>query len=195
MELKMENEDILASIAELKKGSRLSLGMILLGALFLAGSVYYSATRLAPLEQSVRELSEEIAQLEARKTELLRFAAATDRAAKPVLPSDQESDGWVYLGRVSSSGNWAPKSDRVESPKNLDAIIQGSTITTKQNTSLVDNIDIETSKQPDTSIETFIKPGTKLEVLAIREQDSIGNGKLIWVKVHLTSESLLQVGR
>lgn len=195
----MVSNDIQASISELKRTSQLSLGMIVVGALFLAGTVYYSATRLGPLEQDIRAKREEIAQLEAKKSELVRLAAAAENSARPATPSKQETVGWVYLGRVSG-GTWAPKSNRVESSATPDAVTAGSNIKTQQNTSLVDNIDaplVESSsaRQSDSATNFFVKPNTALKILATREQDTIGGGKLLWAKVRVGSENLLQLGR
>jgi cell division protein FtsB len=196
----MEIDELRASIAELRKGSTLSLGMIVMGVVFLAGSVYYSATRLGPLEQDIQAKREEIAQLEAKRAELARLATAADNATRPAPSSKAQLEGWAYIGRVSESGNWAPQSDRVDSSKTPSEISTGSIVTVRSNASLVENIDslastdqapIATPSPPD----YFIRPGTQLKVLALQAQDSRVGGKYLWVKVRVRSEDLLIVGQ
>lgn len=194
----MPTDDIQQAISELKKNSELSLSMILVGVVFLAGTVYYSATRLAPLEQEVQAKREEIAQLEARRTELTRLASAAEGAARPAVSSQPETEGWIYLGRVSD-GNWAPQSDRVESAKMPADVVAGSTVKTRQNVSLVGDIDSPTvegplANQAESKTKYFVKPGTDVKVLALRQQDTIGGGKLLWAKAQVSSADLLQIG-
>lgn len=196
----MENSEILDSIAELKKGSRLSLGMLVLGVCFLTGTVYYSATRLRPLEEEIQAKREEIAQLEARKAELLHFAAAAENAARPAAPSTQESEGWIYLGRVSSSGAWAPQSDRVASQENPSLVGTGSRITTKEQASLVGSLDTppdnaSSANDIDSKTQYFVRPGTELKVLEVRDLPSVGSGKLLWAKVSVKSDYLLKLAQ
>jgi cell division protein FtsB len=51
----MKDSEIETSFDELRKRSRVSLSLVLLGALLLVGSIYYSATRLKPLEEEVAQ--------------------------------------------------------------------------------------------------------------------------------------------
>lgn len=51
------------TFAELKKSSQVSLSMVLLGAICLIGSLVYSATRLAPLEQEIQQKTERLDEL------------------------------------------------------------------------------------------------------------------------------------
>lgn len=52
-------------LAKLQRNSRTSAALVSIGAVFLLGTVYYSATRLEPLERQVRELEGQV--LEKRK--------------------------------------------------------------------------------------------------------------------------------
>lgn len=182
-------KDTLTSIEELKNGSRLSLILIVIGALFLGGTVYYSAARLAPLE----------GQIEAKKKELLILNATVNNNINPISHPIDKIDGWVYLGRVSTSGEWVPLSYGVELATNPVDVIIGSHITIRENTSLVDNpVDSSTAtgdlKSNKNKNKYFIKPGTKLQILELTSQKSIGDAKFLWAKVSTSSEFMLQVG-
>lgn len=52
---------------DLKRSSNVSLVMVGLGTLFLIGSIYYSASRLRPLQQQIDEKQQQIAALEAEE--------------------------------------------------------------------------------------------------------------------------------
>ncbi|MEZ5552413.1 MAG: hypothetical protein R3E82_16125 [Pseudomonadales bacterium] len=52
--------DVNQAFEELRKGSIYSLIFVVLGVAFLVGSVYYSATRLSPLEEQIRSISKDI---------------------------------------------------------------------------------------------------------------------------------------
>lgn len=191
----MQDKDILESINELQKGSRLSLGMVFLGIAFLAGSIWFSASTLRPLQQQVGDLKGSIAQLEAKKAELTGFAAAVDASAKPANISSPESHGWVYIGRVSSAGAWAPKSDRIATSAQPAGLTSGATVTTESNAALVDDINTSANDvKPSTgksSTRLFIRPGTDLVVADVKQQDTIGGGKLLWIKTKVASSALL----
>lgn len=63
--------DFEATFHELKKSSQTSLTMVILGAACLIGSLVYSATRLAPLEQEIKHKSRQIEQLAATEQDYL----------------------------------------------------------------------------------------------------------------------------
>jgi hypothetical protein len=66
-----EEYDFEATFTELKKSSQVSLIMVILGALALIGSIIYSATRLAPLEEEISQKSVQIEKLAATEREYL----------------------------------------------------------------------------------------------------------------------------
>lgn len=195
----MQNDDLLDSISELKKGSRLSLLMVGAGVLFLSLSIYYSASRLMPLERQVATLQEEIAQHEARLGELKRLVAAVDQAARPASALQDAMEGWVYVGRLSSQGAWAPRSERMAAPDDPAGLVVGASVKTLHNTSLVGRIESDagsgSADQPGSAApKIFIKPDTRLEVLDLQRQDSVGGGKQLWVKVKVAPAALLELG-
>lgn len=57
----MTEEQLLDSLGSLQRQSRTSLFLVLLGTAFLLGSVYYSASRLRPLEEQVASRKTELA--------------------------------------------------------------------------------------------------------------------------------------
>lgn len=66
----LEAEQIDQIFSELRRSSRVSIALVLLGVMFLAGSVLYSVTRLRPLERQVNEKQAEIAKLVREEKEL-----------------------------------------------------------------------------------------------------------------------------
>src|SRR3546814_6500957 len=74
----MSDPQLDRAFAELRKGSQASLFLMLVGVLFLLGSVYYAATRLRPLEQQVAQKKADVERL-----------AAEEAAAKPRIAALQ----------------------------------------------------------------------------------------------------------
>lgn len=198
----MSDEAVLDAIAELRKGSRTSISLVLLGVIFLGATVLYSATRLRPLEEQIQAKKDEIVQLEARRAELARIVAAAEGVARPAAPSVTPQVGWVYLGRVSSDGSWAPQSDRVKSSTVPSGVARNGLLEVQQNTSLVDELDLDSKETPSSASagstitpSLFIRPGTRLKIVDVKQQGSIGDGKLLWAKVQVPSDALLQIGQ
>ena len=70
--------DLEATFSQLKKSSQTSLTMVVIGALCLIGSLVYSATRLAPLEEEIKQKSARISELADREAALeTKIQAAT----------------------------------------------------------------------------------------------------------------------
>jgi len=61
----MNSREIEKALLDLKSSSKTSMFMVVLGAIFLLGSVYYSATRLTPLEDRLEELTNKVRYLNA----------------------------------------------------------------------------------------------------------------------------------
>lgn len=200
------HEDLIESISNIQKTSVASIILIILGLALFTGSIYYSTTRLAPLEAEIGTRRTEIADLEAKRaalesriTEIAPIAAAAEESAKPVAASTKIQTGWIYLGRESSSGKWAPQSDRIEyndSPLNIK---NGTKITTAANVALVEDIDTETNPSISNGVGSsaksrqFIVPSVDLTATEIRRLPSVGDGKLIWAKVSISAESISQI--
>lgn len=181
----MTNDDLSVQLDSLKKGSMLSVALTVLGISFLVGAVVYNATRVTPLK-------EQVAQLDAQSKELGRIVVAADVAAVQAPAIAAGMTGWVYLGRLNAEGAWAPRSERVKSAENPTDVTVGAIIETLKNSSLIDDIEVSPSQASasasvDQSNRMFIKPGTQLKVLALKNQKSINDGSLIWAKVQVAS--------
>jgi hypothetical protein len=59
----MDEQIIESTFSELKRSSRASLSMVLIGVVFLLGSLFYAVTRLGPLEEEIKNKTVEIRQL------------------------------------------------------------------------------------------------------------------------------------
>ena len=60
----MNDLDVQTSLSALRRQSQVSLVLVLLGAAFLLFSVYYSASRLTPLENEIASKRLELAKLQ-----------------------------------------------------------------------------------------------------------------------------------
>lgn len=93
----MMEEEIQAALASLHQQSRTSLVLVLLGGGFLTFSVFYSISRLAPLEREIQAKRQEIARLAAAENvQRKRLEAA--QAAFDTLRTSTES---LYAVRVT----------------------------------------------------------------------------------------------
>lgn len=84
-------------LQQLTRHSRSSLLLVLLGAMFLVGSVYYSATRLRPLENEIARKRAEIGRLAAEE-EAQRQRVAALRQQYDTLKANAEQ---LYAVRVT----------------------------------------------------------------------------------------------
>lgn len=95
----MNELEIQSSIASLRQGSRASLVLVLTGTAFLAFSLYYSASRLTPLEREVSVKKQQIAALAAEE-EKQRARLEDAKKAFETLRASTES---LYSVRVTPS--------------------------------------------------------------------------------------------
>lgn len=101
----MNEQYIERTLSELKSSSITSLIMIILGALCLLASLYYSATRLTPLETEVHELSTKINELELQAKEKQhelneleqRFETTTKQLSVSLTSLNMLQEGIRYL--------------------------------------------------------------------------------------------------
>lgn len=95
----MIEEEIRSSLTSLHQQSRVSLALVVLGAAFLAFSLFYSASRLTPLENEINAKRREIAKLSTEET-AMRKKLAEAQAAFETLRANTES---LYSVRVTPS--------------------------------------------------------------------------------------------
>jgi hypothetical protein len=184
-------------VRELKTSSRISLSLVVLGIVFLLGTVLYSATRLAPLEEQVSRLQGEI---ESKQAELRRISDAVARAAQPLSSavSNSNIEGWLYVGRLGSNGTWAPLSEGVV-PVPDENKTDFTTVITRKNAPIVANA--ENSEMPRAGNAAgpstasgqvqFVKPETRLAVIRTWKEKSIGGGYFVWAKVSVAAKDVV----
>jgi len=93
----MNEKQIEEVFQELKRSSRVSISLVLVGVVFLLGSVYYSATRLRPLEDEIKKKHQEITILQ-RQEELQRKKVDEKRKEFELLRANVEK---LYSVRVT----------------------------------------------------------------------------------------------
>lgn len=185
----MNETEIQESLSKLAKASSASLIMVVLGVIFLAGSVYYSATRLTPLQEQIQAL-------EAKRDELRSSVAEFSKAAKPVSTPAENIEAWMYVGRVADGGQWAPHADGIVPAPNAAETVEIKSILTKSNSRFVESpdesSDSSASSKSDGPIQ-LVRGGTQMAVMEIRRLPSVGNGLFIWVKVKIPSSAVLEL--
>jgi hypothetical protein len=168
---------------------------IIVGIVAVAITVF-SLFQLAPLIEKQAELKADIEALEAKRTELQRDNNLLSRAAKPAeKSSQQEVEAWLYVGRASS-GAWAPRADGVVPVPTPTATQDFGKVSTTKNVTLVGQIESALSSI-SASEETvqLVKAGTELNVLELKTQPSIGGAALVWAKVRVPADKVLEISK
>lgn len=98
--MNQENYDVEATFRELKRSSQASLSMVILGALALIGSLVYSGTRLAPLEEEIAHKSSQIESLSEMKKKYLDEIIQQSTQIDNLAQTERE-----YLERILSAKN------------------------------------------------------------------------------------------
>jgi len=94
----MNEHQIEQTLSELKKSSRFSLVLVLLGAAFVIGSLLYASTRLSPLEQQIATKSQEIQRLAETEADYLQRI----EQAKAEYASLKDNIEQLYAVKVTS---------------------------------------------------------------------------------------------
>ena len=95
----MNDLDVQTSLSALRRQSQVSLVLVLLGAAFLLFSVYYSASRLTPLENEIASKRLELAKLQ-QEEEAYKVRIAELQASYSRLRANAES---LYSVKVTPS--------------------------------------------------------------------------------------------
>lgn len=98
----MNDDRILSTLGDLQRSSKASLSMVLLGAACLAGALYYSATRLAPLEQRVRALDAALSSKQAQLDQVEARVARTVEAFGQIQAGTQSLLNRQYPDAIRS---------------------------------------------------------------------------------------------
>lgn len=128
----MNDDDQLEQVfKDLKRSSHTSILMVSLGTLFLLGSIYYSATRLRPLEAKIIEKQQQIAELEAEEARRKKRLAEVKREYKTLKSSTENlysvrvtPDNQVYELRATA---WATGNQTGSGPEYKFSIFINST--------------------------------------------------------------------
>lgn len=157
--------------------------------------------QIGPLTRKVDALHTQITELEAKRDELLlnndRYAAV----AAPAASAQSVYTAWVFVGRLNSSGNWAPPSDGVQAIGDGVNLNRFSQISVTKNSQLYESVESTTpsaltsgsSPNDEPASVKLVKAGAVLEVLDRKEETSVGGGRLVWVKVAVPPASLLSL--
>lgn len=165
-------------------------------AIFAVGITVLSLFQLTPLTEKQAELKADIEALEAKRAELQRDNTLLMTAAKPPEKfSMNKVEAWLYVGRANN-GHWAPPSDGV-TPLPIPAVTKDfRTVSITKNVTLVGQIE---STSPETKSNSSGEPvqlviaDTELPVLELKTQPSIGGASLVWAKVSVPANKILEI--
>lgn len=201
----MTEKSIEDLVGEIYVSSRFSLGLVALGVGFLAATVIYSAMRLSPLELEVSIKNQQAIdlahQIEAKQAELQQVTEAVTRIAQPLSGAATNVEGWLYVGRINSSDKWAPLSQGVRpAPDGQQTSFNCLTVVKDAPIVEGDNADLPktaNSNLPQSSFKSilFVKSGTQLNVIKTWKDKSVGGGVLVWAKVNVAPQFILDIGR
>lgn len=127
-----------------------------------------------------------------------KVVAAIKSASRSPEPDAKPITGWVYVGRRSSSGVWAPLSDKISlrEPESLRElkIERDVVLVDKDPAAPSHSEDVAAAASPETI--RLIRAGSgKLKILALQESPSIGSAKLEWARVEVDPSELYEVQR
>lgn len=111
------------------------------------------------------------------------------RASRPLPKTADPVRGWLYAGLVVNGKLVAPAQGIELGKDSADPLAIKSVVVTKDSP-ILDNIDTEGSVT--SSQAQLVKAGTPLTVEATTPQKTISSGSLIWVKVTVPPERVLQ---
>jgi uncharacterized small protein (DUF1192 family) len=163
-------------------------------AVLAVGATAFSLYELGPLTQRQAELKADIESLQAKRAELQRDNATLAGAAKPAdNSSGSKITAWLYLGRAAD-GHWAPASDSVAPAPNPELVQGFSAVVARRNATLVGTIEDEPiSPKSSSGPVQLVKSGTELNVEELKTQPSIGGASLVWAKVSVPPDKVLEL--
>lgn len=156
----------------------------------------FSFYQLVPLTEKLTKLKAEISALEAKRNELQRNNDAITKTAKPIENPSGNVAAWLYVGRISSGDQWAPPSEGVAPFPDASVVRNIKNVSVKKNSRFVENIESSsesTTSQPSEAPVQLVRAGTELPVLDLKTQPSVGGGSLVWVKVNIPANTILEI--
>lgn len=140
--------------------------------------------QLTTLAGDLASRSQQLKEAQAQKAREVAKVAKPAAGSTPLV-------AWVYVGRLNSSGRWAPVSDDViPDPRGG----KPQTVALKANTMLLATL-ADTGDQAPSGPLQMVRNDTQLPVIEVRQEDSIGGGKLVWAKVSVPADNVLEVAR
>lgn len=123
-----------------------------------------------------------------------KLAAAVRTAAQPSATTASTASGWIYLGRRSSDGDWAPQSDKLtldnpKSPKTLAAVTD--IVIVDRDPSLPS----AEAAGPKEVVRMLRAGSGAIKILRAQETPSVGSGKLVWARVDVPPAAIVEIGQ
>jgi hypothetical protein len=147
------------------------------------------------IELELGKIAEQIGtyseRLEARDYKLIDVVRTASQSVKPEVGP---IFGWLFLGRRSATGDWAPSSEKIQ----MTTPHEPKTVTIKKDTVLVERDPArespDGSKRSDSQqLFRLVRAGGKpLNVISLSEAESIGNAKLVWARVEVEPVDLYE---
>lgn len=147
--------------------------------------------KLLPVANVISESSAHLQRQQEELTgEIARASQALPKSASPV-------NGWLYAG-LATNGNLIAPGRGIELGKESSNPADIKSVTVTKDSPIVDNIEVEglsSNESKSSTIEhaQLVKSGTQLSVEKTVPQKTIGSGLLIWVKVTVPPERVLQL--
>lgn len=121
------------------------------------------------------------------------------KTASTAPASDSGSvHAWIYLGRRSTTGEWAPMSDKITLNNNVSASevkVTKDVVLVDSDPSLPQQAAGNSANDQASTIRLLRAGGDSLKILSVTESPSIGNGKLQWARVEVQPRDLYEVRR
>jgi len=124
-----------------------------------------------------------------------KFVSAIKSASRPPAHDAKSVGGWVYLGRRSSSGAWAPVSDKIKLPSLTEhefALTKDAVRVEKDPAAPSQSESVRADENSQT-IRLIRAGDSPLKILSTQESPSIGGAKLIWARVDVAPSELYEV--
>lgn len=127
-----------------------------------------------------------------------KVVAAIKSVSRSPAPDSKPITGWVYLGRRSSSGAWAPISEKISlnAPEPLHELKIEKDVVLVDRDPAAPSLSEDATKSVSSETIRLIRAGKeKLKILSLQETPSIGSAKLYWARVEVDPSELYEVQR
>lgn len=127
-----------------------------------------------------------------------KFLSAVRTASTAPASDSGAVNAWVYLGRRSTTSEWAPLSDKISlndklSPKEVKVV--KDVVLVDRDPGLPEQAAGNGASDQADTIRLLRAGGEALRIISVSESPSIGNGKLQWARVEVQPRDLYGVRR